>query len=492
MYPKSPMKMKKEGAIAQSKYKDKSEKKLKKSQQITPLKKRLLLAVVLTAVAVILYKIVVQQKARTTLKILLFINSLMINDLSLRKYDGKISNISAFIILLCQKFMSIFIVKILLTGSFPSIIDSSFFLLFGLHLSSFFYFHSHHGKKFLGWIMKSDTRLVLQETFKGYGKGISLLSSIYKGFKLDTNPLYFIMVIVIRCLASSTFKVIFLSKILGKKKFKLKKTKVNFVFNAIPTIIAYFMICLVKMLLSRENGQGLEEGITFFFVCFMMFTRMIKSFWKILNLRKRKDKKKMKKELKKFKKQQKKVLKLKEQELATQQNLNEAPLVQLLTVKRVNQNIDDLTQGQNLSTISSDMIACKLESTSKCNFNSNSNDDGQSMMPTDAETTHNPNNEEVISQEDRSPLNMSSNDLHEKQDHQHLIKHRDSIQDLNDEIQINEAEELKDQQIQDMGPQKVTNNLSSQTITTSTQKNKKYKDLQKRIVTQKSEMVNYH
>lgn len=145
--------------------------------------------------------------------------------------------------------------------------------------------------------MKSDTRLVLQETFKGYGKGISLLSSINKGFKLETNALYFIFVIVVRCLASSIFKVVFLSKVLGRKKFKLKKTKVNFVFNAIPTIIAYLVLIFVKSLLSPEYREGLEESITFFFVCFMMMTRLIRSFWKVLNLRKRKDKKKIKAEL---------------------------------------------------------------------------------------------------------------------------------------------------------------------------------------------------
>jgi len=102
--------------------------------------------------------------------------------------------------------------------------------------------------------MKSDTRLVLQETFKGYGKGISLLSSINKGFKLETNALYFILVIIIRCLASSTFKVIFLAKILKRKKFKLKKTKINFVFNAIPTIITYIVIIMVRHIMPSESS----------------------------------------------------------------------------------------------------------------------------------------------------------------------------------------------------------------------------------------------
>ena len=165
--------------------------------------------------------------------------------------------------------------------------------------------------------MKSDTRLVLQETFKGYGKGRSLLSSMNKGFKLHTNPAYFIVVIVVRCLASSVFKVLFLAKILKRKKFKLKKTKINFVFNAVPTIITYVVLLLVKQVFFVDCSEELEVDIKFFFMVFMTMTRLIKSFWKILNLRKRKDKVKIKrKEVKAHKKEQKKLLKLKEQQLA--------------------------------------------------------------------------------------------------------------------------------------------------------------------------------
>lgn len=110
------------------------------------------------------------------------------------------------------------------------------------------------------------------------------------------------MVIVIRCLASSTFKILFLSKILNKKKFKFKKTKVNFVFNAIPTIITYMMFLIVKTLFSEELKERSEESITFLFVCFMAVSRMIRSFWKVLNLRKRKIKRKIKLEIKMHKK----------------------------------------------------------------------------------------------------------------------------------------------------------------------------------------------
>ncbi|CDW88782.1 UNKNOWN [Stylonychia lemnae] len=225
--------------------------------------------------------------------------------------------------------MSIFIVKILITGSLPTLIDQSFFILLGLHLSTFFYFHSRHGKNFLNKIMKSDTRLVLQETFKGYGKGISLLSSINQGFKFETNAIYFIFVIVIRCLASSSFKLLFLSKIVKKKAFKLKKTKVNFIFNAVPTICIYITLLFVRNCLPTSFHKCLEDNITFFFITFMAISRLIRSFWKVLNMRKRKDKKKIKKQQKKLlKKKQKEQLKLIESQIEISK-AQEAPLIKL-------------------------------------------------------------------------------------------------------------------------------------------------------------------
>ena len=46
--------------------------------------KRLLVAVLFTAILVILFKMIICDKAKSITKILLFINSLVINDLSLR------------------------------------------------------------------------------------------------------------------------------------------------------------------------------------------------------------------------------------------------------------------------------------------------------------------------------------------------------------------------------------------------------------------------
>lgn len=200
--------------------------------------------------------------------------------------------------MLCQKFLGVFLVKFLLSGKLPTVRDQSFLLLLGIHLSTFFYFHSKHGKGFMNRLMKSDTRLVIQETFKGYGKGISLLSSINKGFKLETNLIYFIFVIIVRCSASSTAKAIFLSKLIKRKKkpIKFNKTKINFVFNSIPTIIVYLVIVALRYHLTKEVTSSLEQTVTNFFVIFMTMSRFVRSLCKILKLQQRKTKRKIKRE----------------------------------------------------------------------------------------------------------------------------------------------------------------------------------------------------
>lgn len=201
---------------------------------------------------------------------------------------------SAFILLLVQKFIGIFILKILLTWRLPSVKDQSMLFLLGLHLTTFFYFHSKHGKGFMSKIMKSHTRLVLQESFKGYGKGINLLASIYKGLKYDTDVFYFIFVLVVRCSVSSAFKSMYLSTVVKRKPIRFKKTKVNFVFNAIPTIIVYLTIVLIRKTFSYETGKALEDNVTTSFMMFMVISRCVRSLWKVLNMKKKREKKKYK------------------------------------------------------------------------------------------------------------------------------------------------------------------------------------------------------
>ncbi len=143
---------------------------------------------------------------------------------------------------MCQKFLGLLIVKMMLTWELPTLRDQSFLFLLGLHLSTFFYFHTRHGKGMMKRIMKSKVRYVLQETFKGYGKSLNLLSAIHKALKLQADPIYFIFVLVVRCSISSIFKSFILKVLIKRKNFKLKRAKTNLIFNAIPSIIVYLAI----------------------------------------------------------------------------------------------------------------------------------------------------------------------------------------------------------------------------------------------------------
>lgn len=141
-----------------------------------------------------------------------------------RKFDGKIKTATAFCLLLGQKFMSLLVTKLLLFGELPSLKDQTFLLLLGIHFTTFLCFHSTPVKGFMERYRKSEYRKLVQETFKGYGKGFSLLVLVNKGFKLQIQPVYFIFILVIRGTASSLYKSATLSYLLNKP-FKLKKPR---------------------------------------------------------------------------------------------------------------------------------------------------------------------------------------------------------------------------------------------------------------------------
>lgn len=92
-----------------------------------------------------------------------------------RKYQGKISQTTAFCLLLVQKLMSIFIGKVSLYGELPTLGDSTFLILLAIHFVTFTLFHTHTGDEIMLKIKKSEMRIIVQETFKGYGKGLSLI-----------------------------------------------------------------------------------------------------------------------------------------------------------------------------------------------------------------------------------------------------------------------------------------------------------------------------
>ena len=71
--------------------------------------------------------------------------------------------------------MSIIIAKLSLYGELPNLKDSTFLMLLLIHFVTFTLFHTAIGDKVMKKIKNSEVRIVCQETFKGYGKGLNLI-----------------------------------------------------------------------------------------------------------------------------------------------------------------------------------------------------------------------------------------------------------------------------------------------------------------------------
>lgn len=192
---------------------------------------------------------------------------------------------AAYVVLLLQKAISIYIVKFLLTGQLPDLQDGTLLLLVVIHLSTFFYFHSKFNQNSVRQLMKSKSRMVIQDTFKGYGKANSLLSSINKGMKLETNVLYFLVVLVIRCLITPLFKEVFILKFIKRKPLKFRKSKVNLVFNLLPSCLVYLTIISCRRFISPALcTEIIVPYIQIFFWVFMIGSRFVRSLYKLLAL----------------------------------------------------------------------------------------------------------------------------------------------------------------------------------------------------------------
>ena len=216
--------------------------------------------------------------------------------------------VKAFLVLLVQKFMSIVIAKVSLYGEFPTLKDSSFLLLLGIHFLTFTLFHTHTGEEVMDKINKSELRIVIQETFKGYGKGLNLIKLVHKGMKLHTNVPYFILVLMIRGSASAMFKAWCVS-LIEKKPIRVSKAKSNFLFIAIPSIILYLVQLLIRTYIQSLSNKDkyemehlmlrfflsskLEQMILHFFVTFMVISRCMRTIKRVFEeMQKRKAPKK--------------------------------------------------------------------------------------------------------------------------------------------------------------------------------------------------------
>ena len=159
--------------------------------------------------------------------------------------------------------MSIFIAKLSLYGELPDLRDSTILMLLAIHFITFTFFHTAIGDKVMRKIKKSEVRIVCQETFKGYGKGLSLIQLVHKGMKLHTNPLFFIIVLLIRGSASALFKA-FCVSLIEKKSINTSRAKSNLLFITVPTVILYVVQLTLKYYIhaldSKKDEKDLEMG----------------------------------------------------------------------------------------------------------------------------------------------------------------------------------------------------------------------------------------
>lgn len=178
-------------------------------------------------------------------------------------------------------------------------------LLLLVHTVFFFYMHSKMGNGFTNMLMKSRFRVIFQETFKGYGKALNVLSAIKEAFKIGTDGVWAIVVLVIRGVASATLKQIIIFFLLRRKRFKYDKPRANFFFVSIPSVTLYIALVLIKTFADPEMVRFLEEDCVLFFMTFMVMSKFVRSFNKIVYYRSKRIKKKYKthKKNKKLKKE---------------------------------------------------------------------------------------------------------------------------------------------------------------------------------------------
>ena len=84
--------------------------------------------------------------------------------------------------------------------------------------------------------------------------------------------------------------------LLRKKKFKINKPKLNLIFVSVPSIFLYTFIVISRYYSPTWVGQALEENAVFFFMLFMVVSRMIRSVNKITKQRAAREKKKYKRD----------------------------------------------------------------------------------------------------------------------------------------------------------------------------------------------------
>lgn len=171
--------------------------------------------------------------------------------------------------------------KALIFWELPTLMDSTFIFFMGLHFIAFMYIHSERGTKILMKYRQSPYRKVVQETMKGYGKGLKLFKLLDRGIEFNVNPLYFLFVLLIRGTASAIYKTTVLSYLLDKP-LRFNKAKQNILFNSLPSMILYLIYIFVAYLTKFQFHGELAKPLLAIFVPTMIVIRSLRTMWKVL------------------------------------------------------------------------------------------------------------------------------------------------------------------------------------------------------------------
>ena len=118
------------------------------------------------------------------------------------------------------------------------------------------------------------------------------MAAIREAFKVETDGLWFIIVLTIRGIASAIIKQVIIFYLLRRKRFKYDKPKINFIYVSLPSVVLYLAIVFVRNFASIENITFFEEECTFVFILFMVMSKFVRGLNKVVYNRSKRIKKK--------------------------------------------------------------------------------------------------------------------------------------------------------------------------------------------------------
>lgn len=118
-------------------------------------------------------------------------------------------------------------------------------------------------------------RRVVQETFKGYGNGLSMMVLLNKGLYFDITPQYFLFILLVRGSVSIIYKTICVSYI-RKRPIKHKKVYAKLKYNTLPAMVVFLVILWAINNYNKILAREIEIHITSIYVTFMIVIRTLR------------------------------------------------------------------------------------------------------------------------------------------------------------------------------------------------------------------------